>query len=96
MSDATLATLIQVENRRGGEAVHIKYLKHLYNEVQIVDDDFVPDWPNCFNIMLPDDKIEDKLDVLLNTVAGYLQHHGKIALQMSQSKNVLYIRTNKE
>lgn len=91
----TLQTLIKIENRRGAERVHLQYLKYLYNEVEIVNEDFEPDWLNCFNIMLPENNIENELEVILNTVASYLTHHNAIALKLAHNKNMLFVKTNK-
>lgn len=93
MADTTLETIIKVEHRRAGEKVHLAYLKQLYNSVKIVDENFVPEWGNCFNIAFADKMVEDDLAVILNTAAAYLQHHGKIAIELAQSNNAIFIKT---
>lgn len=68
--------------------VHLLYLKHLYNTVELVDTP--PEWPNCCNIAT--ENIESNLNVVLISAANYLQRQNKVAIKIAQMPNCIFIK----
>jgi hypothetical protein len=92
-SEEDLANIIKVERMSASTSTHLAYLKELYNSVEIIDKE--PDWKNCFNISL-NENIEKQLEIILNTAAGYLYHHNKVAIKIAQMPNVIFIKTENQ
>lgn len=84
--------IIQAERHSASTKVHFAYLTELYKSVELIDKE--PEWENCFNIVV-DDGIDNHLNVIFDTAAGYLHHHGKVALSIAKMPNSVFIKTNK-
>lgn len=88
MANDTIATLIKVENRRGAEAVHMKYLKHLYKSVENIES--VKNLPEDKNFCTVT-RHDNDLDICLNVLAGLLNTKSNIAGKMYQSADLIMV-----